>query len=612
MKFYCDNCQTKYSIADEKVRGKVLKVRCKKCSHVITVREASAPAAASRPLRSAASAPPPVQRPPQRVEWHYAINGQSFGPLDKASLDEKFSTGELGDAVYVWNETFTEWKVVKEVEAFAGALARAAQISPPKRTLGISQPIESLDRAAVEGGDGGKVKAQDSQKDRLQALRDRLQLDESVADESPARGASQAAAPGAKVDEFAFAETLPDSGAEEPEDEPWQSFRVPESFKEPAEKQEPQPGIHDGLFSSHDAGLSSHDEPEGQEEQEEEEGEDAVPFFPSAPKLGDGKKSSSMSRVDEMTGSLLIQINAIKSDGRKRAIATVFGVLLALGAVGSVAYFGWTHRGSGDEEIDDRPRIRADHVGQEPQFHTYTAEERARLFDQVVIEQELVISREDSIAAYEREEQEARGESSTGSATATASAMPEIDPSAFRRVERDLDGSRAGDDGEDRESSRFQRPGMVGLGSDDGLGLPSALSGGDDGIDDDRFRAMAALQTDTQRGIYNPRDEFDEHELQQRERLSNQDIARGMQNVMESVGSCRQRHIMRGGTLEHDRVEVTLDIDNSGDVTNMELSPGSLVDTDFGRCMASQTRRWRFPPFSGDPMQVRTPFHLQD
>ena len=40
MKIVCDNCATKYSIADEKVRGKVFKIRCKKCSHIIVVRGA--------------------------------------------------------------------------------------------------------------------------------------------------------------------------------------------------------------------------------------------------------------------------------------------------------------------------------------------------------------------------------------------------------------------------------------------------------------------------------------------------------------------------------------------------------------------------------------------
>ena len=39
MKFLCDRCKTRYSIGDERVRGKILKIRCKHCSNVITVRE---------------------------------------------------------------------------------------------------------------------------------------------------------------------------------------------------------------------------------------------------------------------------------------------------------------------------------------------------------------------------------------------------------------------------------------------------------------------------------------------------------------------------------------------------------------------------------------------
>jgi predicted Zn finger-like uncharacterized protein len=77
MKFHCDRCKTRYSIADERVRGKILKIRCKNCSAVITVKEsgsntsveltgkpaaAGAPAATSRPAvpkpaSPAASAP---------------------------------------------------------------------------------------------------------------------------------------------------------------------------------------------------------------------------------------------------------------------------------------------------------------------------------------------------------------------------------------------------------------------------------------------------------------------------------------------------------------------------------------------------------------------------
>ena len=39
MKIECDKCGAKYSIADDKVRGKTFKIRCKKCSNVIIVRD---------------------------------------------------------------------------------------------------------------------------------------------------------------------------------------------------------------------------------------------------------------------------------------------------------------------------------------------------------------------------------------------------------------------------------------------------------------------------------------------------------------------------------------------------------------------------------------------
>src|SRR5262245_23409441 len=63
MKFQCDRCKTRYSIADERVRGKILKIRCKNCSAVITVREGMEEGAApggngSGPMPALAAAAP--------------------------------------------------------------------------------------------------------------------------------------------------------------------------------------------------------------------------------------------------------------------------------------------------------------------------------------------------------------------------------------------------------------------------------------------------------------------------------------------------------------------------------------------------------------------------
>ena len=38
MKIVCDNCGAKYAIADEKVAGRVFKLRCKKCGEPVVVR----------------------------------------------------------------------------------------------------------------------------------------------------------------------------------------------------------------------------------------------------------------------------------------------------------------------------------------------------------------------------------------------------------------------------------------------------------------------------------------------------------------------------------------------------------------------------------------------
>ena len=58
MKIVCDACQAKYSISDDKVQGKVFKIRCKKCSNIIVVRggagaaeAGAAPAAGERHAR---------------------------------------------------------------------------------------------------------------------------------------------------------------------------------------------------------------------------------------------------------------------------------------------------------------------------------------------------------------------------------------------------------------------------------------------------------------------------------------------------------------------------------------------------------------------------------
>ncbi|MFW5875780.1 MAG: zinc-ribbon domain-containing protein, partial [Myxococcota bacterium] len=69
MKFLCHHCKSKYQIADEKVAGRTLKMKCRKCGHDIIIRgdegASSKPAAPppSAPPRKAAAGPPPAPKP---------------------------------------------------------------------------------------------------------------------------------------------------------------------------------------------------------------------------------------------------------------------------------------------------------------------------------------------------------------------------------------------------------------------------------------------------------------------------------------------------------------------------------------------------------------------
>jgi len=110
VKFLCDRCKTRYSIGDERVRGKILKIRCKNCNNVITVREGMAevgaePARKGQPTQAvenvaiasaggngapnalgAAFASAMTTKPPPALEeeWYVSIDGDQAGPYNLA------------------------------------------------------------------------------------------------------------------------------------------------------------------------------------------------------------------------------------------------------------------------------------------------------------------------------------------------------------------------------------------------------------------------------------------------------------------------------------------------------------------------------------------------
>src|ERR1043165_3767879 len=136
MKIVCDACQAKYSISDDKVQGKVFKIRCKKCSNIIVVRGG---AGASEP------APAPAEKDTRVYDygyeggggggggddavWHLVINQDQVGPLTVAEVQAKYASGEVDGETFTWREGFADWLPLSQVDTFASLAGGAAASS---------------------------------------------------------------------------------------------------------------------------------------------------------------------------------------------------------------------------------------------------------------------------------------------------------------------------------------------------------------------------------------------------------------------------------------------------------------------------------------------------
>lgn len=168
MKFLCDRCKTRYSIGDDRVRGKILKIRCKNCANVITVREgmqadaeaaaaheaATVPAGARR-AHTQTTAAPAVQseapaggalgaaftselaKPPPALEeeWYVSIDGDQAGPFSLVDAQRWIGSKSLDADLHCWSEGFDDWLPVDKVSHFRGLRKKPAPPAPVAAAL---------------------------------------------------------------------------------------------------------------------------------------------------------------------------------------------------------------------------------------------------------------------------------------------------------------------------------------------------------------------------------------------------------------------------------------------------------------------------------------------
>jgi len=124
MKITCQSCQSKYNVADEKVQGKIVKIRCRKCGATIVVNGTGGASANGTAQADATAQTGAVGG--DATQWHVNIAENDQRTMSLAELVDAYNTGVVTQDTFIWTDGMDDWKPLAEVEAVVSALHASA------------------------------------------------------------------------------------------------------------------------------------------------------------------------------------------------------------------------------------------------------------------------------------------------------------------------------------------------------------------------------------------------------------------------------------------------------------------------------------------------------
>jgi len=136
MKITCDSCQAKYTIADEKVVGKIVKIKCKKCGTTIVVNGNDA--AANGGLAEAHAHANGGAAGGADDEWTVNVSDDDQRTMSTQQLVDDYGRGVLNADTYVWRDGMADWLPISDVAELSGRLGAGASAPTPLGLGGTS------------------------------------------------------------------------------------------------------------------------------------------------------------------------------------------------------------------------------------------------------------------------------------------------------------------------------------------------------------------------------------------------------------------------------------------------------------------------------------------
>lgn len=138
MKVSCPSCAAKYSIADEKVRNRLAKIRCRKCETTIVI--------------DGKTDPPTIQAADAAVgrsdEYTVDISDNDQRQMTVAQIVAAYNEGLINAETYVWKDGMADWEQLANVPEINEALHRAAAEAAASVAPAVSIPPSATFTAA--------------------------------------------------------------------------------------------------------------------------------------------------------------------------------------------------------------------------------------------------------------------------------------------------------------------------------------------------------------------------------------------------------------------------------------------------------------------------------
>src|SRR6266849_8128864 len=121
MKVTCQSCQAKYTIADEKVRGKVAKIRCKKCGTTIIVNGTDVAAGGVVTMGTAST--------PTEEHWSVLVADGDQRTASIAEVVDLFASGVINAETPAWKDGMADWLPIGQIDALRAVVQHGPAVS---------------------------------------------------------------------------------------------------------------------------------------------------------------------------------------------------------------------------------------------------------------------------------------------------------------------------------------------------------------------------------------------------------------------------------------------------------------------------------------------------